>query len=73
MLDLVVQAVTTTQDYNVFGTLPLQILLDFKWSAFGARVNNFGVLWIFLDFVVSVAHKCAHAKAPTTKGCSAVL
>ena len=36
-IELVVDAVTATQDYSVFGSKPLEILLTFKWSRYHRR------------------------------------
>eukprot|EP00966_Prymnesium_polylepis_P333271 7388746-Prymnesium_polylepis.1 len=49
LLSLIVDAVVLTRDYSVFGSRPLDILLEFKWHAF-ARFS----------FIVETALFCLH-------------
>ena len=43
-IELVVDAVTATKDYSVFGSKPLEILLTFKWRRYHGRAFMRGLV-----------------------------
>ena len=43
-IELVVDAVTATKDYSVFGSKPLEILLTFKWRRYHGRAFARGLV-----------------------------
>ena len=44
MIELVVDAVTATKDYSVFGSKPLEILLTYKWQRYSGRAFKRGLI-----------------------------
>jgi len=55
-LRLILDAVAITADYAVFGKVPLQVLLDYKWSAFGQRIYIRQCILKAIDLVVAIMY-----------------
>jgi len=55
-LELILDAVAVTGEYGVFGKLPLQVLLDFKWAAFGQTIYTRHCILKAIDLVLSLSY-----------------
>jgi len=56
-LQLVLNAVQSTNDFGVFNAAPLKILLDFKWNAFAEKVYVRLCLIKTFDFLVAISYR----------------
>ena len=59
VLQLVVDAVSTTSKYDVFGSVPMEILLEFKWRGFALRSFVKDLLVNVVHMVVAVTFNLA--------------
>jgi len=53
-LQLILDAVHVTAEYSIFGTIALNVLLEYKWAAFGRRIYTRLCLLNLIDFLVSI-------------------
>jgi len=56
VLQLLLRAVAETKDYACFDSMPLEVMLQYKWVAFGRRIYIRQCLGAVLDFVLTVVY-----------------
>jgi hypothetical protein len=60
VLQLLLRAVAETKDYACFDSMPLEVMLQYKWVAFGRRIYIRQCLAALFDFVLTVWYNKVH-------------
>jgi len=68
VLQLVLHAVSTTGDYSIFDRLPVKVLLQYKWQAFGFSMYTYQSISVAIDLAFAVAYNTS-ATEYTSSSC----